>query len=50
METKGRAFLERVRHAYLAQGKRDPRTVLISGEPPAGEVHGRVMQEIDRVL
>ena len=50
MEEKGRAFLERVRQGYLAHGKRDPGTVLLSAEPPAGEVHRRVMEELARVL
>ena len=50
MEEKGRAFLERVRQGYLAHGKRDRGTVLISGEPPAPQVHQRVMEELERVL
>ena len=50
MERKGRAFLERVRQAYLAAGHREQGTVLLSGEPPTGEVHERVMEELERVL
>jgi len=50
IEGKGRGFLERVRQAYLAAGHRERGTVLISGEPPAGQVHKRVMEELARVL
>lgn len=50
MEGKGRAFLERVRQRYLAAARREPRTVLLSGEPPAERVHRRVMEELERVL
>lgn len=50
MERKGRAFLERVRQGYLAAAHREPATVLLSGAPPAGQVHQRVMEELERVL
>jgi len=50
MEGKGRGFLERVRQAYLAAAAREPRTVLLSGEPPAAEVHRWVLKELTRVL
>jgi dTMP kinase len=50
MEGKGRGFLERVRQAYLARAAREPRTVLLSGEPPAAQVHRQVLQELARVL
>jgi dTMP kinase len=50
MEGKGRGFLERVRQAYLAAAAREPRTVLLPGEPAVERVHGWVMKELARVL
>jgi len=50
MEGKGQAFLQRVRLSYLAYARQEPHTVLVPGNEPVGEVHQRVMEELERVL
>jgi len=48
-EKRGEEFQRRVREAYLAEARRDPRAVVI---PPGGpeETHARVLAEAERCL